>query len=148
MVFARGMGFLLFTRQLPAGDVLRPVSGCAAAVAQRSGRPAGKEMESGMKLPTGIGGWLKATLPWVLLAVLLLLPATHPSDNLIRVLLITAVWTTTSLGWDLLGGMAGQDSLGVAVVFRLGAYTTALLMLVGHSPYFGFAGAPAIAILS
>src|SRR5260221_14754224 len=108
------MGFLLFTRQLPAGDVLRPVSGCAAAVAQRSGRPAGKEMESGMKLPTGIGGWLKATLPWVLLAVVLVLPATHPRDNLIRLLFLTAVGTTASPGWNLLGGIAGQVSFGVA----------------------------------
>ncbi len=105
-------------------------------------------MESGMKLPTGIGGWLKATLPWVLLAVLLLLPATHPSDNLIRLLFITAVWTTTSLGWNLLGGMAGQVSFGFAVFFGLGAYTTALLMHVGHSPYFGFAGGAAIAMLA
>ncbi len=101
-----------------------------------------------MKLPTGIGGWLKATLPWVLLAVLLLLPATHPSDNLIRLLFITAVWTTTSLGWNLLGGMAGQVSFGFAVFFGLGAYTTALLMHVGHSPYFGFAGGAAIAMLA
>src|SRR5207245_3407589 len=35
-----------------------------------------------------------------------------------------------------------------AVFFRLGAYTTALLMHAGHSPYFGFIGGAAIAILA
>jgi branched-chain amino acid transport system permease protein len=105
-------------------------------------------MEGCMKRPSGTAGWLKVILPWILLAALLLLPVTHPSDNLIRLLFITAVWTTTSLGWNLLGGMAGQVSFGFAVFFGLGAYTTALLMHAGHSPYFGFVGGAAIAMLA
>jgi branched-chain amino acid transport system permease protein len=105
-------------------------------------------MEGCMKPPSGIAGWLKIILPWVLLAGLLLLPKANPSDNLIRLLFITAVWTTTSLGWNLLGGMAGQVSFGFAVFFGLGAYTTALLMHAGHSPYFGFVGGAAIAMLA
>src|SRR5258707_11862712 len=100
-------------------------------------------MESRMKRPSGVGGWLKIILPWLLLLVLLLLPQVHLSDNLIRLLFITAVWTTTSLGWNLLGGMAGQVSFGFAVFFGLGAYTTALLMHARHSPYFGFIGGAA-----
>jgi branched-chain amino acid transport system permease protein len=105
-------------------------------------------MESRMKRPSGLGGWLKVILPWLLLAVLLLLPVASPTDNVIRLLFVTAVWTTTSLGWNLLGGMAGQVSFGFAVFFGLGAYTTALLMHAGHSPYFGFAGGAAIAMLA
>ncbi|HEX9255797.1 MAG TPA: branched-chain amino acid ABC transporter permease [Candidatus Angelobacter sp.] len=101
-----------------------------------------------MKRPSGLGGWLKVILPWLLLAVLLLLPVASPTDNLIRMLFVTAVWTTTSLGWNLLGGMAGQVSFGFAVFFGLGAYTTALLMHAGHSPYFGFVGGAAIAMLA
>ena len=101
-----------------------------------------------MKAPSGIGGWIKTILPWLLLAVLLLLPAAGISANLMRLLFITAVWTTTSLGWNLLGGMAGQVSFGFAVFFGLGAYTTALLMHAGHSPYFGFLGGAAIAMLA
>ena len=81
-----------------------------------------------MKRPSGVVGWLKIILPWLLLIVLLLLPKTSPGDNVIRLLFITAVWTTTSLAWNLLGGMAGQVSFGFAVFFGLGAYTTALLM--------------------
>jgi branched-chain amino acid transport system permease protein len=101
-----------------------------------------------MKRPSGLGGWLKVILPWLLLAVLLLLPVANPTDNVIRMLFVTAVWTTTSLGWNLLGGMAGQVSFGFAVFFGLGAYTTALLMHAGHSPYFGFVGGAAIAMLA
>lgn len=101
-----------------------------------------------MKRPQSLGGWLKVVLPWVLLAALLFLPAASPSDNLIRLLFVTAVWTTTSLGWNLLGGMAGQVSFGFAVFFGLGAYTTALLMHAGHSPYFGFIGGAAVAVLA
>ncbi|HEY2496613.1 MAG TPA: branched-chain amino acid ABC transporter permease [Candidatus Angelobacter sp.] len=101
-----------------------------------------------MKRPSGAGGWAKAILPWLLLLVLLLLPAARPGDNLIRLIFITAMWTTTSLGWNLIGGMAGQVSFGFAVFFGLGAYTTALLMHAGHSPYFGFIGGAAIAMLA
>ena len=65
-----------------------------------------------------------------------------------RLLFLTAVYSTAGLGWNLLGGMAGQVSFGFAVFFGLGAYTTALLMHAGHSPYFGFIGGAAIAMLA
>ncbi len=101
-----------------------------------------------MKRPSGVSDWAKLVLPWVLLLALLLLPMGHPSDNLLRLLFLTAVWTTTSLGWNLIGGMAGQVSFGFAVFFGLGAYTTALLMHAGHSPYVGFLGGAAISMLA
>jgi len=101
-----------------------------------------------MSRPTDMSGWFKAILPWLLLLALLLLPVAGLSANLMRLLFITAVWTTTSLGWNLLGGMAGQVSFGFAVFFGLGAYTTALLMHAGHSPYVGFLGGAAIAMLA
>src|SRR5438270_1607583 len=104
-------------------------------------------MEGRMNRPSGVGGWLKLILPWLLLSALLLLPVGHPSDNVIRLLFLTAVYSTAGLGWNLLGGMAGQVSFGFAVFFGLGAYTTALLMHAGHSPYFGFLGGAAIAML-
>jgi branched-chain amino acid transport system permease protein len=87
-------------------------------------------------------------LPWVLLAGLLLLPAVDSNANLMRLLFLTAVYSTAGLGWNLLGGMAGQVSFGFAVFFGMGAYTTALLMHAGHSPYFGFVGGAAIAMLA
>ncbi|HET9837679.1 MAG TPA: branched-chain amino acid ABC transporter permease [Candidatus Angelobacter sp.] len=101
-----------------------------------------------MTRPANVSGWLRLILPWTLLAALLLLPVARPSDNLIRLLFLTAVYSTAGLGWNLLGGMAGQVSFGFAVFFGLGAYTTALLMHAGHSPYFGFIGGASIAMLA
>jgi len=101
-----------------------------------------------MTLPQNLSGWLKLVLPWLLFVALLLLPVTSPSDNVIRLLFLTAVYSTAGLGWNLLGGMAGQVSFGFAVFFGLGSYTTALLMHAGHSPYFGFVGGAAIAMLA
>src|SRR5215831_6428989 len=91
-----------------------------------------------MKLPTSVSARLQIILPWVLLAALLLLPAGKPSANILKLLFITAVWTTTSVAWNLLGGMAGQVSFGFAVFFGLGAYTTGLLMHMGWNPYLSF----------
>jgi len=105
-------------------------------------------MEDRMTRPQNLSGWLKLVLPWLLFAALLLLPATGPSDNIIRLLFLTAVWTTTGLGWNLIGGMTGQVSFGFAVFFGLGAYTTALFMQYGHTPYFGFVGAAAAAMVA
>ena len=65
-------------------------------------------------------------LPWLALLVLLLLPRFGLSSNAVRLLFITAVWTTASIGWNLLGGIAGQVSFGFAVFYGLGAYSTAL----------------------
>lgn len=87
------------------------------------------------------------TLPWLLLLALLVLPAAGLSANVVRLLFLTAMWTTCSIAWNLLGGLAGQISFGFAVFFGLGAYTTALLMHAGRTPWFGFAGAAAIAAL-
>jgi branched-chain amino acid transport system permease protein len=84
-------------------------------------------------------------LPWLLLGVLLALPAAGLSANLMKLLFITAVWTTTSLAWNLLGGMAGQVSFGFAVFYGLGAYTTGLLMHAGWSPYLSFPAGGAVA---
>jgi branched-chain amino acid transport system permease protein len=105
-------------------------------------------MEDRMRPPQNLSGWLKVILPWVLLAGLLLLPAVDSNANLMRLLFLTAVYSTAGLGWNLLGGMAGQVSFGFAVFFGMGAYTTALLMHAGHSPYFGFIGGAAIAMLA
>jgi branched-chain amino acid transport system permease protein len=105
-------------------------------------------MEDRMTPPRNLSGWLKLVLPWLLFAVLLLLPVAGPGDNVIRLLFLTAVYTTAGLGWNLLGGMTGQVSFGFAVFFGLGAYTTALFMQFGHSPYFGFVGAAAMAMVA
>jgi branched-chain amino acid transport system permease protein len=91
-----------------------------------------------------------ALLPWLLLAALAILPAAGLTPNLIRLLFVTFVWVTTSLGWNLLGGFTGQVSFGFAVFYGLGAYTAALMIDRGVNPYLSFLAAgfiPALASL-
>lgn len=87
-------------------------------------------------------------LPWLLFAVLLLLPLSSPSPNVVRLLLTTAVWIVASIAWNLVGGLTGQVSFGFAVFYGLGAYATALMINAGRSPYFAFLGGMAIAVLA
>ncbi|HEY7402357.1 MAG TPA: branched-chain amino acid ABC transporter permease [Candidatus Angelobacter sp.] len=95
-----------------------------------------------------LGKSLKLALPGLLFAFLLILPLTGPSPNTVRLLLTTAIWIITSIGWNLLGGLTGQVSFGFAVFYGLGAYVTALMITAGRSPYFAFLGGMAIAVLA
>ncbi len=91
---------------------------------------------------------LKIYLPWLLLATLLLLPAGDLGANIVRLLFSTAVWITCSIAWNLLGGFTGQVSFGFAVFYGLGAYTAALMINAGRSPYFSFVAAAGVAMLA
>jgi branched-chain amino acid transport system permease protein len=91
---------------------------------------------------------LKVAAPCLLLLVLIVYPASNPGANVVKLIFITALWTTTSLAWNLLGGFTGQVSFGFAVFYGLGAYTTAVLINLGRSPWFAFACAAAIAALA
>ncbi len=58
-------------------------------------------------------------------------------------IILVFFWATLASAWNLLGGLAGQISLGHAAFFGIGAYTSTILYLkFGLSPWFGmFAGA-------
>ena len=66
--------------------------------------------------------------PLLLLAVLALLPAFGLQANAVRLLFVSFVWITASVGWNILGGYAGQVSFGFAVFYGIGAYTAAILI--------------------
>ena len=91
---------------------------------------------------------LKIILPCLLWLTLALLPLAGPSQNVVKLIFITALWTTTGLAWNLLGGLAGQVSFGFAVFYGLGAYTTALLINAGRSPWLAFLCAAGVAVLA
>jgi branched-chain amino acid transport system permease protein len=90
----------------------------------------------------------RTLLPWLLLAVLAILPSVGLTANIIRLLFITCVWVTASLGWNLLGGFTGQVSFGFAVFYGLGAYSAALLIDRGVNPYLSFLGAAVVPALA
>jgi branched-chain amino acid transport system permease protein len=97
---------------------------------------------------SSVAARIRVILPWLLLIGLIAWPATNPSANTVRLLFITAVWTTTSLAWNLVGGLAGQVSFGFAVFYGLGSYAAALMINSGRSPWFAFLGAAGVAVLA
>jgi len=90
----------------------------------------------------------KLAVPFVILLLLLLFPATGPSSDLVKILFTTFVWIITSIAWNIVGGFTGQVSFGFAVFYGLGAYAAALLINSGRSPYFAFLGAAGVAVLA
>ncbi len=55
-----------------------------------------------------------------------------------NILILTLMYAALSQAWNILGGYCGQISLGHAIYFGLGAYTsTILLTRVGISPWIG-----------
>jgi branched-chain amino acid transport system permease protein len=80
---------------------------------------------------SGVSGFALTAVPYLLLAVLIVLPLFGPGPNTVRLLFVTFVWVTVSIAWNILGGFGGQVSFGFAVFYGLGAYTAALAVNSG-----------------
>ena len=83
--------------------------------------------------------------PLLVLAPLAALPLFGPGPNTVRLLFVTLTLVTASVGWNLLGGFAGQISFGFAVFYGLGAYTAALSINAGIPPVVSFLMGAAVA---
>ena len=58
-----------------------------------------------------------------------------------NIMVLTLMYAALSQSWNILGGYCGQISLGHALYFGLGAYTTAILFTkFGVLPWFGMLG--------
>ena len=65
-----------------------------------------------------------------------------------NILILTLMYAALSQSWNILSGYCGQISLGHALYFGLGAYTTALLfMKFGVLPWFGMLAGGVIAAI-
>jgi branched-chain amino acid transport system permease protein len=64
-----------------------------------------------------------------------------------HLMIMIFLYATLGLAWNMIGGYAGQISLGHALFFGIGAYTsTLLLMKLGVSPWVGMLAGGAISI--
>lgn len=92
---------------------------------------------------------LKARWPLVLLAVgLLVFPLAVHKPFPVHLATMVFMWSTLGMGWNLLGGYAGQVSLGHAVYFGLGAYVPTLLLVKGGVvPWVGMVAGAVVACL-
>jgi branched-chain amino acid transport system permease protein len=71
-------------------------------------------------------------------AVLAAVPFLTDSFFLMNMFIVTFLFVVLGHGWNVLGGYAGQISLGHAVMFAAGAYTTAILYVYyGITPLVG-----------
>ena len=70
--------------------------------------------------------------------IALLLPQFAKSSFSQHVLVMITIWSIVGMGWNFLGGYAGQTSTGHAVFYGLGAYSVAILFkFFGITPWFG-----------
>jgi branched-chain amino acid transport system permease protein len=84
-----------------------------------------------------LGGAFLLAFPWVFVQP-------YPRDVMIRILLHALL----AQAWNLLGGYCGQISLGNAVFFGIGAYTSSVLGLWwGVSPWAGMLAGAGLAVL-
>jgi branched-chain amino acid transport system permease protein len=97
---------------------------------------------------SGVSGLALAAMPYLLLAVLIVLPLFGPGPNTVRLLFVTFVWVTVSIAWNILGGFGGQVSFGFAVFYGLGAYTAALAVNNGLRTVLALLLAAGVALLA
>src|SRR5262249_48015449 len=74
----------------------------------------------------------------ILLCAALVLPFLGLDDYYANVLVLILIYAGLASSWNLIGGVAGQFSLGHSAFFGIGAYTSTLLYnYVGISPWLG-----------
>lgn len=82
-----------------------------------------------------------------LLAILASVPILLPNPYILSVLVLVFFYITLSTAWNLLGGFAGQVSLGHAAFMGIGAYTVAILgERFGISPWLGVPAGTLLAV--
>jgi len=84
----------------------------------------------------------------ILAALAALVPLFVKDVYVQNIMVLTLMWGALSQSWNILSGYCGQISLGHALYFGIGAYTTALLFTkFGVLPWFGMLGGGVIAAL-
>lgn len=82
--------------------------------------------------------WKEAAVPLLLIALVLAVPLVVKNPYHLNVLILVLVWTAAGSAWNILGGYAGQLSLGHSAFFGIGAYGLALSHAVwGWNPWLG-----------
>ncbi|MGA2990129.1 MAG: branched-chain amino acid ABC transporter permease [Candidatus Korobacteraceae bacterium] len=91
---------------------------------------------------------LQVVLAAIIFAVMLSLPVVLSSDYLLQIAFRLMLFAALGLAWNLVGGYAGQLSLGHAAYFGVGAYGLALLSNLGISPWLAMLAGMLLAMLS
>lgn len=81
-----------------------------------------------------------------LLAAILLLPVLIGDQFVYHVFITICIFAALSTAWNIVGGFAGQLSLGHAIFYGIGAYAGIILMNMGISPWLGMFVGAAVAV--
>jgi branched-chain amino acid transport system permease protein len=82
---------------------------------------------------------MKKYIPYIIAAVLALLPLLGFSSYTMHILILVIMWSVIGMAWNLLSGYCGQVSFGHAAFFGTGAYTAGMLYSkFGISAWWGF----------
>jgi len=77
-------------------------------------------------------------LPALMIFILLLIPLFISSPYILHIMAMVLFWAYLASAWNIVGGFAGQLSLGHGVYVAAGAYVSSLLFAnIGLSPWFG-----------
>ncbi len=101
----------------------RPTAVGLTAAAAAAARPRPRPLAAAQRR------WLNPLAVLLLFALTAAVPWLTTEPYLVLVLLTTAIYVAMSVGWNLVGGFAGQVSFGHAAFYGMGAYTTELLLL-------------------
>lgn len=85
----------------------------------------------------------------LVLSLILLIPVISGSPFVYHIFVLLCLFAALSSAWNIVGGFAGQLSLGHSVFYGIGAYTSMLLLMrYGVSPWIGmlFGGVISIAV--
>ena len=86
----------------------------------------------------------------ILFIILLFFPLIFKNPHLMDTIIIVLLFAYLGNAWNIVGGLAGQASLGQSAYYGIGAYvSTILLIKFGVSPWIGmFLGAIAAALVT
>lgn len=82
------------------------------------------------------------------LSLLIVIPLVWGSPFVEHIFILLCLFAALSTAWNIVGGFAGQLSLGHAVFYGIGAYTSMLLLIrFGISPWIGMIAGGAISVV-
>jgi branched-chain amino acid transport system permease protein len=82
-----------------------------------------------------------------LLAALFLIPVVIGDEFIYHVFITICVFAALSTAWNIVGGFAGQLSLGHMIFYGIGSYVGVILMGHGISPWIGMIAGAAVAVV-
>ncbi|CAH1652897.1 Amino acid/amide ABC transporter membrane protein 2 (HAAT family) /amino acid/amide ABC transporter ATP-binding protein 1 (HAAT family) [Chelatococcus asaccharovorans] len=81
------------------------------------------------------------------LAALFVIPVVIDDDFIYHIFVTLFIFAALSTAWNIVGGFAGQLSLGHAIFYGIGAYVGIILMNMGISPWLGMFAGAAVAVV-